>query len=207
MPIQELADLLAVMPAGRVPDDTRGKILELVKGSWHEFRGSAETSMELWKVDRERGPHDLRWDPPILSFWIVRHGGAVQGSTRGERQQWSLDFVGHTAQHGIVGYRQLRPSAPALDVRSIATKVCEVVREGADSSSDWIANGVLVWKGDGRIVIKQSLLIPDNGSKQTIIGRRRRFRADLELKMQEIGWRIVSSRQSLVFERDKDSKA
>ena len=66
------------------------QVFELVETVWDKFEGSGQTKMDVGKIGRDDGPKDLTWDPPDLSFTIDRHGGTVMGSTRAERQTWTL---------------------------------------------------------------------------------------------------------------------
>ncbi len=50
---------------------------------------------------------DVRWEPPVLSFRIERHGAMGVGSTRAELQNWRVDFDLKPAQCECSrGYRQ-----------------------------------------------------------------------------------------------------
>jgi hypothetical protein len=144
MTIQKLNNLLSDVPAGTVPTSISDELFKLVVASWHEFSGSAETTMEAWKISRDEGPNAINWSPPCLSFIIERHGGTVLGSTRAERQQWTLNLERRTADHSQIGFRQLRPSAPKLDVKGIAYDVCKAVREGPSSNSRLVSDGIVV---------------------------------------------------------------
>jgi len=123
------------------------------------------------------------------------------GSNRAERQRWQLDLVTRTAGHDTIGYRELSPRSPNLDVTVISRKVCEAVKEGKTSRSDLIERGILTWKEDDQVVIKQGKLIPNDGPQQTVAGRRKRFRADLCSKMSDMGWGLVKMSQSMTFKK------
>ena len=201
MSIKDLAAALRDIPMGQIPSAKEDEILKLVGECWHEFEGSADSKMEFSKVERDGGPANFTWKQPILSFTIERHGSFVLGSKRAEKQQWSLNIIEGTAQHGVVGFRQMQPKAPALDVKAIATIVCEEVQKGPAKDSDLVSQGVLIWKGHNEITIRHGKLIPADGFNQTVSGRRKRFRADLRAKMKEIGWEIITEGQSLHYRR------
>jgi len=50
---------------------------------------------------------------------------------------------------------------------------------------------------------KHGKLIPDNGYRQTIAGRRKRFREELTARMQTIGWTPVCVKQSMTFRKKR----
>jgi hypothetical protein len=197
----ELKTTLENFPAGSIPVGMRRKILELVEECWKQFEGSGKTKMEVWKIGRDNGPEDLTWDPPNLWFTIDRHGGTVMGSTRAERQTWTLNLPAMTAIQSVSGYRQLRPNSPRLDVTPIAKDICEVVKLGPNSHSDLIERGIVEWKGDDEIRVNHANLIPSEGPNQTISGRRKRFREKLKSEMKAIGWEQVSVHQWMTFKR------
>jgi hypothetical protein len=201
MPIQKLAALLQNVPAGLVPDGISAAVLNALADCWTEFRGSTDTKMEFWKVVRDGGPKDLTWNQPILSFTIERHGAMVLGSSRAAKQHWLVDIAEKSADSETIGYRQLYPSARRVDVKAIATSICEDVQKGPDSGSTLISRGILIWKTNNEIEIKHGKLIPNNGYMQTISGRRQRFRADLKIKMGTIGWSLVKEGRSLSYKK------
>jgi hypothetical protein len=207
MYIQQLADQLKSIAPGPVSRDMRPAIFGLLKQCWNEFSGTSDTSMESWKVDREEA-EDVTWEPPFLSFTILRHGGAVAGgSTREERQRWSLDIQKQVAHQQIVGHRQLRPSASPLraaEMLKIARQVCQTVRKGPNAGCSLERDGRIIWKSQDLLHIKHARLIPDTGFAKTLSGRRKRFRAVLAHEMAAIGWRcdgVVG--QVLVFVKEK----
>jgi hypothetical protein len=89
----------------------------------------------------------------------------------------------------MLGYRQICPTAPRLNVKPIAARVYEAVRQGPNLNSDLISSGILVWKDD-RILIQHGKLISGSYQK-TISGRRKRFRKELESLMAADGWKSV----------------
>lgn len=165
------------------------ELFKLVVASWHEFSGSGDTSMEPWKISRER-PEEVSWNPPRLSFVIDRHGGTALGSSRAERQQWTLDLERRTARHGQIGFRQLRPNAPKLDVKSLADGVCKAVQEGPSSASPLVSDGVIVWKSDAELTVFHGKIVTGD-FQRTVSGRRKRFIAELRMTMQAIGWELA----------------
>ena len=90
--IKELTALLQDIPSGPLKSETRAQVLDMLSDCWAEFDGSADSKMESYKIERDGGAKDLGWEPPVLTFVIVRHGGTVLGSTRGEKQHWSVNL-------------------------------------------------------------------------------------------------------------------
>lgn len=58
----------------------------------------------------------VRWEPPVLSFIVERHGETVNGSTRAELQHWEVAVENRTARIVKTGQRQLKPMAPDRQV-------------------------------------------------------------------------------------------
>src|SRR5262245_1636203 len=123
---------------------------------------------------------------------IERHGATVLGSTRAELHRWSVDMHQQTARCEQGSYRQLLPTAPRLDVKPIAARVCEAVQQGPASDCDLVKSGILVWKSDEEVEVKHGRLVPGGGYQQTVEGRRKRFRKQLRERMQIIGWGLLS---------------
>ena len=192
-----LKELESITP-GPISGSDRQRILSLLEKSWHQLRGADETSMEPWKIGRAEG---LRWNPPVLSFTIERHGATVRGSTRAELQDWIVDLKEGTARCMQGRYRQLTPTSPRLDVKPIAASVCEAVQQGKGSQSDLVRDGIIVWKGDDEVWINHGRLILGSGYEQTVASRRRRFRKELTDRMKSLGWNFVGVQRSMIFEK------
>jgi hypothetical protein len=154
--------------------------------------------MEDFKLHRAE---QLRWNPPSLSFTIERHGGIGLGSTRAELQNWTVDLDSASAYHTEGGFRQVVPAAPRFSVKPIVARVCEAIRQGPRSESDLVREGIVAWCSKGEVTVKHGALVPDDGYRQTVAGRRRRFRKELMDEMSELGWQLVSVQRSMKFRR------
>jgi hypothetical protein len=66
MTIENLKLVLSRVPVGKLPPSMTRELFELVTASWHEFSGSHEASMKAWKINRDKGPEDVTWNPPCL---------------------------------------------------------------------------------------------------------------------------------------------
>jgi len=176
-PMSVLRTFLDAQGAGPVVEH-EGLIARLVP-VWPDLEGAGDQAMEPRKLRRMENPE---WRPPVLTFTIERHGGTVHGSTRADRQTWTVNLDSATALPAESGYRQLRPRAAPLRVESL---VAEVVRLVGDSNDhEW-----LKWSADHETVrIAVGQIIPAGGSKQTLDNRRRRFGATLQSAMAEAGW-------------------
>jgi hypothetical protein len=193
--IQRLRDALREFPQGPIKSDAF-RIISLLADCWDQLKGGDETSMRGFKLDRAE---QLSWDPPLLSFTIERHGATVLGSTRAELQDWTVDLESLTISHTEGRYRQLTPAKPELDVKPIAQRVCDAVQQGPGSGCELVNKGMVVWQSPYRVTIKQGMLIPNDGFKQTIEGRRRRFRDELIERMDAVGWKLQSVGRFMVF--------
>jgi hypothetical protein len=125
------------------------------------------------------------WSPPFLRFVIERHGGTCLGSTRAERQRWTLHLAERTASCETVGHRQLRPMAARVSVLPLAEAVAQNIIQGQE-------DGRLVWRSEGQVKVVVSALFPTgSGFKQTVEGRRKRFMQALVPPLERSGWRHV----------------
>ena len=202
MTIQKLTRFLKPVSPGTIPTNKSGELFQLVVASWDEFSGSADTRMEARKILRDEGPKDVTWSPPCLSFTIERHGATVLGSTRAEKQRWTLNLQRRTADHQQAGFRQVGPKAPRVNVRGLADEVSKAVQEGPSSTSRLVSNGVVVWKNDDELTVFHGKII---GGKyqRTASGRRKRFIADLKPKLMIFGWEFISVDRGLRFKKTK----
>src|SRR5262249_58671670 len=90
----------------------------------------------------------LGGNPPVIAYTIERTVATVLGTSRAELHRWSVDMHQRTARCERGRYRQLLPTAPRLDVKPIAARVCEAVQQGPSSDCDLVKLGILVWKSD-----------------------------------------------------------
>jgi hypothetical protein len=120
---------------------------------------------------------------------------------RAERHEWTVNPNLATADCAPVGYRQLKPTAPRLDVKSIAARVCDAVQQGPASNCDLVKQRIVVWRDSGHCSINHLELLPSDGYRQTVAGRRRRLRDELRKRMQALGWQLVEGVRSMKFEK------
>ncbi len=124
----------------------------------------------------------VTWNPPLLTFTIERHGAYVLGSTRATLQKWTVDVERRTAVCDDVGYRQLIPRQPRLDVAAIAEEIIDlIVKRSKDER--------LKWFPDGRVRVLVGNILPDKSAvKQTLTAQRKRFRAAVKEQLANHGW-------------------
>lgn len=176
-PMRVLRSFLDAQGAGPLVD-TEGLITCLMP-VWADLDGARDDAMEPRKLGRLENPE---WLPPVLTFVVERHGGTVLGSTRADLQTWTVNLDLETATPTTSGYRQIRPRATRLDVEPLVSEVIGLVVDGADDKR-------LKWSADhGTVRIAVGQFIPAGGPKQTVGGRRKRFREKLERAMAEAGW-------------------
>lgn len=72
----------------------------------------------------------MDWEPPLLTFKIVRHGGAALGSVYGEIQIWTVDVQGATVERADGGRRVVGQRQSPVYVESIAEQIAEAIRNG-----------------------------------------------------------------------------
>lgn len=162
-----------------------GEIEFLLAEAWRSLRGSRAGGMQAQKI---RGrTEDMAWNPPSLTFSIERHGGTVNGSTRAEIQRWCVNVEAHTAEITSTGRRQLHAMAKRVNVKGPAAEIAEAILKNLESP-------MLKRFPDGRVKVLISSVFPHGSDfKQTVSGRRKRFRAALEALIKEHGWREVGT--------------
>lgn len=177
-----LKDYLLEQPAGA--DLDLREVEFLLEDVWRSLSGSRDGGMRAQKI---RGRTEkMSWNPPLLTFTIERHGGTVNGSTRAELQHWCVDVSAHTAELVSRGRRQLHATAPRVNVKGPAVLIAQAILNNTECAE-------LKRYPDGRVKVLISAVVPADGFKQTISGRRKRFRAALEALIKEHGWVAVGT--------------
>jgi hypothetical protein len=114
-----LREYLAALQSGDVPASTG--LDRLLAAHWDEFEGSDENGMQGYKLLGRM--EQVRWQPPVLSFVLERHGGMVMGSTRGELQHWEVDLDKRTTFIVKTSLRQLEKMARRISVKELAEEI------------------------------------------------------------------------------------
>jgi hypothetical protein len=177
--LDKLKSYLNSLPAGDVLDIP---IVEAILAEcWHEFSGNSDGGMEGYKLRHRM--EAVGWNPPLLSFNLERHGGTVQGSSRAEIQAWTVDIKsGRAILHGSVGHRQLHRMSGPLKVEPIAKDIAAAILTGKHDAR-------LHWKNRDKVRVLIGKIIPDDGPKQTVSGRRRRFWKALTEELVQSRWK------------------
>jgi hypothetical protein len=179
--LKELLDFLSSIQKGAILDTT--KLKSLLSACWEDFDGSNEEGMVGHKLHGRM--QDVFWDNPILSFTIERHGGTVLGSTRAERHLWEINIDQKTASCHKVGYRQMLPRQPSLNVRPIAEEIVQLIVNRQE-------NERLKWNKDGSVRVQIGKIFPTGSAvKQTLASRRKRFREMVDGLIINAGWQKI----------------
>ena len=183
----ELQNHLTSLPPGLVEDT--GALVRLLAEEWKSLQGSEAGGMQADKLFGRC--EKLTWQPPFLTFVIERHGGTVNGSTRGELQHWKIDVFSRAAVIVKSGHRQLYQMGSRFDVKGPAREIADAVINQKDSPS-------LKWYPDGRVHVIAKTLLPEGAFNRTDQGRRKKLKAELELLLAPHGWVFVDK---FIFKR------
>jgi hypothetical protein len=181
--MEQLLAHLGSLPPGQIADV--GQLAALLRNCWDQFVGSDAEGMEPGKLLGRM--EKTSWDPPVLSFTLERHGGTVLGSSRAELQRWEVNVETRSATCGTCGHRQLTSMQPKLNVKPLAEEIVGLILEGRHDNR-------LKWNADGsvRVVIgKVEGLQSGSAVQQTLAGRRRRVREEVERLLTSHGWHEV----------------
>jgi len=155
------------------------ELASLLKKCWGQLEGASQGKMAAYKLTRME---DVEWHPPYLSFRIERHGSAVMGSSRAEMQSWNLNLETQHATFTESRHRQIRPMQPRLDVGPLAYEISMLIVEHEKDRR-------LKWSGENKVrILIGKILSEQSAVKQTLAGRRRRFRQTLTESLAPYGW-------------------
>jgi hypothetical protein len=179
--MKKLLEYLGSIQPGPISNES--DIDSLLAACWDEFDGSEAESIEGYKLLGRM--EDIIWKPPILIFIIERHGATVQESSRVELHEWKVNVKDKTAKCYKGRFRQLQRKQPKLDVGPIAKEIVQLIL-------DYQEDERFKRNQDGSVLIKIGEIIPAGSAfKQTIEGRRRRFREKLNELLSNAGWQKV----------------
>src|SRR5215211_5184538 len=153
--LDPLRKLLADAAPGTLAENTHAALTEELERVWDALPGATKTAMAARKLKGRA--YDWSLNPPFLSFFIVRHGGTVLGSTRGSIQKWSIDLDAGTATWHPAGFRQLTPMSPRFDHKAAARRIADALAAGPNSSPG--LEGVR-WKGPDTVTITLNKFFP-----------------------------------------------
>ena len=179
--MQQLICYLSSVEPGPISDTS--KLEAVLSECWDDFTGGEDDGMAAYKL-RER-MEGVIWEPPILSFVVERHGGTVLGSTRAELERWTLDVRDQTAVSSLSGHRQLQPMLSSLNLNPIAEGIVHLIVAHEPDVR-------LKWNTDGSVGVLVSKVLPKgSAAKQTLEGRRKRFRTAVSQMLQDKGWEAL----------------
>jgi len=180
--MDKLRRYLHNIPTGKVAH-TRN-VENLLSQCWEQLDGHDYGGMAEYKICGRT--ENMEWDPPFLNFTIERHGAIMLGSSRAELQHWSVNVESGTASLNNQEIRQIYHMAPVLKTKPLAENIGKLILEKKDCKE-------LKWNDDKTHVrIMAGEIIPDDVTKQTLAGRRKRFRKDLTTFLESYGWQEVS---------------
>jgi len=107
------------------------------------------------------------------------------GSKKAELQEWEVDVNQGETSCLQTKYRQKYKRSPPLKTKPWAEKVGKLIVKCQDNKKlKWYDNKTTV-----RVIIGE--IIPDDMAKETVAGRRKRFRRDLTEYLKSYGWAQV----------------
>ncbi len=193
--MQRLFGFLATLPEGKVADPT--ELSSVLADHWEDFSGYCAERMDGDKLYRRM--ENAVWKPPKLTFQIERHGAFCLGSTRAELHAWEVDVEKRTATCNSGRYRQIVPREPRLDVKPLAAEAVDLILNAKEDPR-------VQWNDDGSVKVRIGMFIPAGSTyQQTLIGRRRRFRNEVEKRLTPFGWTTVKPNVYRPAEEPSDS--
>ncbi|MHC4213974.1 MAG: hypothetical protein ACYSWP_11430 [Planctomycetota bacterium] len=190
--MERLKEYLEKIPSGEIADTN--ELEKLLAECWDDL----ETDYGGMAGYKLRGRmEDVYWDPPIISFRMERHGATVLGSTKAELQDWIVDIEEQTATYEMAGYRQVYERQSPLDVKPMAYEIAQLILNGENDDR-------LKWYDDGHVRVNIGKILPDDflTVKQTLAGRRKRFRSALTELLFAQGWKELRPNNYAAMEKD-----
>ena len=194
MALAEINAYLAALAPGKLSSEDNGELIGLLFRCWEMLAGGTDGGMAASKLSGRA--EQFYWEPPVLSFCIERHGAIVKGgSSRAEVQGWMVNLESATASCSVAGFKQEHPARKPLDVKTIAARILESILKSEEDPR-------LKWQGLSRVTVSIGQAIPADAPKQTVNGRRKRFRKELERILEPHGWRPTATGTQCVFENN-----
>ncbi len=167
------------------------ELADLLTRCWNALMIEDTHGMTSAKLDRME---QIRWNPPLLSFDIERHGGTVKGSVYAEIQTWNINVETQTASCTPGGKRLKRARQQRLNMAPLVVDVVQLIKGRR-------ANERLHWR-DARVRVLIEKIIPHGVSQQTVATRRKRFSMCLEQALKESGWVKVPGTSPHTYEHE-----
>lgn len=175
-----LRNHLFTLPKGKISDVSTVEIL--LAEAWDELEGDYG-GLTGHKICGRL--EELKWDPPILSFTIERHGAMKFGSSRAELQDWGVDVVEGQAGYSSCRYREIYARARPLKTKPIAEEISKLILDRTETDK-------LKWRDNKtRVTVNIGKVILDDAARETVAARRKRFRRDLMEFLEPYGWEQI----------------
>ena len=117
---------------------------------------------------------------------VERHGRTVAGSSRADLQGWTVNTERNSIFCEPLGFRQVSPTQPRLQVEPLVEEIVRLVVAKQEDDR-------LQWREDGSVEVLVGKIIPAGSAvKQTLAGRRKRFRKALMERLRAEGWGLSS---------------
>jgi hypothetical protein len=181
--IEELRAVMHDVPHGEVSTADSAKVLRHLAVCWENIIGSDDQSTTGHKIYRGE---EVKWQPPMLTFVVERHGAICLGSSRAELHQWEVNIDTATARIVQRRTRQLYARSPSFTkdkAHKLAVEIRTLVTSGA-------TNYRIKWNKDGTVNVNINNCV-DADCQQTQTGRNRQFTAHLVPVMEEGGWMLL----------------
>lgn len=177
------------MPDGPIKGDQQPTVERLLADAWEDFGAPEEGGMAGYKLHGRT--EKLRWQRPLISFEIERHGGTARGSTRAEVQGWCVNVDTGEALPTRKGRRQIHPMAKAVRIEpSVDELVRKIQSRGTHPALEWLDDSHI------RVTVSRISELEINSTpKATAAGRSRRLRVSLAKRLAELGWDHIADRR------------
>lgn len=189
--MESLRALLATLSPGPVPSSV--PLDSVLASCWSELAGGDSHGMTADKLLGRM--EDAIWDPPAVRFWLARHGAIVAGgSTRADKQHWTIDVDLRRATVEEHGFVQVHPSQPPLNLSPIVSELTALILSDTPDPR-------LQWDGPQRVRVLIGRILPEHSAvRRTLAGRRKRLITELQARLAPSGW-IRRPGPQHVFER------
>lgn len=181
--MERLRRFLSSISEGSLNADQVSHLIPLLRNVWGEINNNDTTGLDARRLDRIV---NVRWHSPNLTFEIERHGQTMLGSTMADVHTWEVNT--EEAGANLVGSRVRRVMAQDEPFKPVL-----VVQELKDSIVKGRKDFRLEYKNAQKTLVKILVgKVVTASNKQTLVGRRKRFRAEMQKQMAEIGWKEKS---------------
>jgi hypothetical protein len=192
--LNSLRQYLATAPRGALTAEHASEVEALLANCWDQLDRPPHGGMREWKILGRT--ENMRWEPPILSFNIERHGAAALGSVYAAVQSWRIDVATASAVYGGDKKRLIRQKDAPLNAKLLAQEIAALIVEGKSDPR-------LKRLSDGRVRLDILAIIPET-NKQTTASRRQRFADAIDAALAPHRWhRVLGARH--LFESIPDA--